>query len=87
MTEPLVKPLPPQREHLGLVGAEEPPELPLPEELPPEEPPELPPPEEPPELPLEEPLLTWVDGITSFVTAPSLLFVAVSLPTGFRSKS
>ena len=78
MTEPLVKPLPPQREHLGLVGAEEPPELPLPEELPPEEPPELPP---------EEPLLTWVDGIVSFVTAPSLLFVAVSLPTGFRSKS
>ena len=78
MTEPLVKPLPPQREHLGLVGAEEPPELPLPEELPPEEPPELPP---------EEPLLTRVDGITSFVTAPSLLFVAVSLPTGFRSKS
>ena len=78
MTEPLVKPLPPQREHLGLVGAEEPPELPLPEELPPEEPPELPP---------EEPLLTWVDGIVSFVTVPSLLFVAVSLPTGSRSKS
>ena len=73
MTEPLVKPLPPQREHRCLAGAEEPPELP--------------PPEEPPELLLEKPLLTWVDGITSFVTVPSLLFVAVSLPTGSRSKS
>ena len=80
MTEPLVKPLPPQREHLGLVGAEEPPELPLPEELPPE----LPPLEE---LPPELPLLTWVDGIVSFVTVLSLLFVAVSLPTGSKSKS
>ena len=73
MTEPLVKPLPPQREHRCLAGAEEPPEL-----LPPEEPPELPP---------EEPPLTWVDGIVSFVTAPSFLLVAVNLPTGSRSKS
>ena len=80
MTGPLVKPLPPQREHRCLAGAEEPPELP------PEEPPELPP-EEPPELPPEEPLLIWADGIASFVTVPSRLFVAVSLPTGFRSKS
>ena len=79
MTEPLVKPLPPHREHRCLAGAEEPPELP-PEELPPE----LPPLEE---LPPELPLLTWVDGIVSFVTVPSLLFVAVSLPTGSKSKS